>query len=110
MSKDQDIINIALSGTAIYKAVRNFLLHDEKLKSRVGEEVQRLIDNGTVNTLVENKVKQDLQSAYVHDILKKTAVDALTKEIKSQIDGLVNKAVERYLKGAVFVVPANKDS
>jgi elongation factor P hydroxylase len=98
-------LKIGVSGTAVYKAVRNYLNNSPELKQKIDEQIQKLVEKGVLEEIARRKMAEQLTSYYTKDLLQKVAKDVFTAEIKVQLEALVGAAMKKYLEGAVLVVP-----
>lgn len=102
-----DEIKIGIGGTAVYKAVRNYLNNSPDLKKTIDDQVQRLVDAGTLEEIARRKMAEILTVSYMKELLRESAKNILTEEIKSKVEKITIETMKKHLEGAIVVVPKN---
>lgn len=90
-----DKFNIHIDGKAIYKAVKNLLENDHDFKAKVKDEVAaQLLDSSTVRKIVEEYVKDIIDSAKFHVEIG----DLVKQEVKFQVPDLMKKEFDNVFR------------
>jgi hypothetical protein len=90
-----DKFNIHIDGKAIYKAVKNLLENDHDFKTKVKDEVaKQLIDSNTVKVIVEEFVKDMIDSAKFHIEVG----NIVKQEVKLQVPDLMKKEFDNVFR------------
>lgn len=94
-------ISLKISGDAIYKAVKNYILHSPEIQKSITEEVDKLILSGTIKGVAERAVKDALSGYRLEQIVKDGARDAVTGQIRT----LIEEHVRKFLSNSVIIAP-----
>jgi hypothetical protein len=100
---DDDKFNIHIDGKAIYKAVKNLLENDREFKAKVKEEVaKQLIDSNTVKAIVEEFVKDTIDSAKFHievgNLVKQEVKLSAPSLMEKEFDNAFRRSTVNFVK------------
>jgi hypothetical protein len=98
-------ITVKVSGSEIYKAVKNYLNNSDHLKKLVEDQVKAYVDKGLMNQTIERVVRSKLDTTYYSNPLKEVITQIVNQEVKNKINEYVLSSVKTAFTESVFVVP-----
>lgn len=93
-----DEIHVKVSGSAVYRAVKNYLDNSEEMKATI----QKMVDKH-LETAVKGRIESMLRDLDMNVRYKiKTEVDALVKkEVEAKVAAYISKGIQKMFEGEV---------
>lgn len=92
----EDNITVKVSGTAVYKAVKNYLDNSEEIKKEVDSLVKKHLE-----TIVKGRIESIITNLDMTVRAKiKTEIDTLVKkEVEARIATYISKGIQKMFEG-----------
>lgn len=99
-----ETMQVKISGTEVYKAVKNYLNNNEQVKQLIDQQVANYVAQGLLTAVIERLIKERL-AGYYQPELKQVLAKLVDAESKNLIKESIEAAIKKTLSESVFVVP-----
>jgi len=102
---DDTPIKVTVSGETVYKAVKNFLLHDDDFRKKVDAVLAKLEVEETLSACAERAVEKHLSAKFMYGVgIDRMLEKVASKLIAEKLDEILNSKIQEALKNRKFVV------
>jgi hypothetical protein len=98
-------VHVKISGSAVYNAVKNFILHNTGFQNLIKDEVAKMVAAGMLAQVMERNVKEQMSSSFLKGEMQKAVKAVLTEEVRAMIKSDIQANVKEALSNVVVVVP-----
>ncbi len=103
---NDNMMNIRVSGSAVYAAVKNYLANNVDLQEEIKKTVSELVLNGHIEETAKRMVSEEIHRGWGYkQLIERTTQKVVNEVVQLQIKQIVEEQVKEALRNSVIILP-----